>query len=428
MRNLFLSFLVAISMTGCAYHGVVPNLSFSPSFDSKKIKASIYYIENSGQIHPIQIAQGQTTYDIRTNQAIDKAFISLLQSHFSQVSSKPADAQFTAEPCFISRLRHLDSHGNAFIDVTLRLTISDAYTGAKLHVLETSDSISYTPPVSATIMQLLTGLSCFILSPITIPSMVHLAGNKAVDTAWKAMPSMVEQIDKDIQLRHQQLSDYIAEHPYSQPQVNSSKPAGYGTGFFISSNGLFVTNNHVIKDAKKITVRIHNNIYDATVVKSDGVNDLAILRVNGLTFHYLNLISSKDVKLGEKVFTIGYPNPQIQGFNPKLTRGDINSLSGALDDACRFQISCPVQPGNSGGALVNEKGEVIGIVCGKLKDSLCIKTSGTLPQNVNYAIKSSYLLALIEGIDGYSQHQPNDSDAGTAETKAENASGQVIIY
>jgi S1-C subfamily serine protease len=110
----------------------------------------------------------------------------------------------------------------------------------------------------------------------------------------------------------------------------------------------------------------------------------------------LSTSSSRSAHLGGTVATIGFPDPSLQGFSPKLAKGEIASLSGAGDDPRYFQISVPVQPGNSGGALVDERGNVIGIVSAKLDASAALAMSGSLPENVNYAVKSSFLLSFLE--------------------------------
>ena len=81
-----------------------------------------------------------------------------------------------------------------------------------------------------------------------------------------------------------------------------------------------------------------------------------------------------------------------------MAKGEIASLSGAQDDARYFQISVPVQPGNSGGALVDERGNVVGVVSVKLNARAALSTSGALPENVNYAVKSSCLLSFLESV------------------------------
>jgi S1-C subfamily serine protease len=176
------------------------------------------------------------------------------------------------------------------------------------------------------------------------------------------------------------------------------QPKASGSGFFISDDGYLVSNFHVVEEASRVTVKTKQGIFPARVVKLDPANDVALLKVSGSGFRSLPITQSGSVKLGDSVFTIGFPNPGLQGVQPKLTDGKVNSLTGMLDDARCFQVSIAVQPGNSGGALVSSAGNVVGIVTARLSDEAALLTSGALPQNVNYAIKSSYLLPLLEGV------------------------------
>jgi len=178
----------------------------------------------------------------------------------------------------------------------------------------------------------------------------------------------------------------------------SGLPSASGSGFFISDDGKLLTNFHVVDGASRIVVKTTQGSFSAKVVRLDAANDIAILTVVGSTFHSLPLAPSRTVKLGESVFTIGFPSPRLQGVEPKLTDGRISSLAGAQDDVRYFQISVPVQPGNSGGALVNSVGNVVGIVSARLSDKAGLEASGAIPQNVNYAIKSSYVLSLLESV------------------------------
>ena len=139
------------------------------------------------------------------------------------------------------------------------------------------------------------------------------------------------------------------------------------------------------------------SLISAKLVKVDAANDLALLKAEG-KFTALPVVASRGVKLGGTVATVGFPNIGLQGFAPKLAKGEIASLSGAQDDARYFQISVPVQPGNSGGALVDERGNVVGVVSAKLNAVAALSTSGALPENVNYAVKSSYLLSFLESV------------------------------
>jgi S1-C subfamily serine protease len=138
------------------------------------------------------------------------------------------------------------------------------------------------------------------------------------------------------------------------------------------------------------------------------------------------------VKLGDMVVTVGFPDVSLQGFAPKLAKGEIASLSGSADDPRYFQISVPVQPGNSGGALVDERGNVIGIVSAKLDASVALAASGALPENVNYAVKSSLLLSFLESVPAVSAKlkSPNTKDQKFEEVvkSAQDAAVLVLVY
>jgi uncharacterized protein len=172
-------------------------------------------------------------------------------------------------------------------------------------------------------------------------------------------------------------------------------PKGSGTGIFLTNDGLILTAAHVVRDSTMIKVGTHQGLKTAWVVKLDNFNDLALLKCEGI-FQSAPVKSSSGIKLGQSVFTIGFPNIEFQGFSPKMTKGEINSLSGLQDDPRHWQISVPVQPGNSGGPLFDEAGNVVGVVLSKLDAIKVAKFTGDLPQNVNYALKSIYALPLLE--------------------------------
>jgi len=193
-------------------------------------------------------------------------------------------------------------------------------------------------------------------------------------------------------------------------QVNASKAAlsqegtmpnkkgagSSGTGVFVSSEGLIVTAAHVVEGASKVEVCLPGGNRTATVMEIDSKNDLAILRIGGSGYPAAPLIPSKNINLGQSVFTIGFPNTDIQGASPKFTKGEISSLNGMRDEPTQWQISVPVQSGNSGSPLFDESGNVVGIVVSKLNAIETAKTTGDLIQNVNYAVKNAYLFAMLE--------------------------------
>ena len=165
-----------------------------------------------------------------------------------------------------------------------------------------------------------------------------------------------------------------------------------GTGFALTNNYI-VTNYHVVEDAKSIKIQGVNgnftNKYNASVVATDKFNDLAILKVSGCTISSMEIpysVKTFTSEVGEEVFVLGYPLTSTMGDEIKLTTGVISSKTGFQGDVSQYQISAPIQPGNSGGPLFDSKGNIVGIVSAKHR--------GT--ENVGYAIKASYLRNLME--------------------------------
>jgi len=187
---------------------------------------------------------------------------------------------------------------------------------------------------------------------------------------------------------------YLKLFPTSKDQTPQNRQyTSSGTGFLISSEGFIVTNHHVIKDANKITVRGLNGDFSksisAKLVIEDINNDIAIIKTDEYQTPSLTeppyIISNKKVEPGNSIFCLGYPLRATMGEEVKITNGIISSDSGFMGDITSYQISAPIQPGNSGGPLFDDKGNLIGIINAK--------HTGT--ENVSYAIKSIYLLNLI---------------------------------
>lgn len=182
------------------------------------------------------------------------------------------------------------------------------------------------------------------------------------------------------------------------PTPRRGRGIATGSGMIFTKEGHCFTNHHVIEGARTLKVRVpgHKDTINATLIASDESNDLAILKIEGWApaGELPVIVSCAAVRSGDKAFTVGYPLPSQLGQEAKFTSGDISALSGLDEDRRLMQISVPVQPGNSGGPLALEDGRVMGIVVSSLNASYMLRKRGVLPQNVNFAIKSDYLIAL----------------------------------
>lgn len=110
----------------------------------------------------------------------------------------------------------------------------------------------------------------------------------------------------------------------------------------------------------------------------------------------LHLGGGKGIRVGEDIITLGYPFGSILGDTVKVTKGNVSSLTGIANDTSIMQISAPIQPGNSGGPVLDMNGNVVGVVSAKLNELSVVLVTGSLPQNVNFAIKSQTLQVFLD--------------------------------
>lgn len=162
-----------------------------------------------------------------------------------------------------------------------------------------------------------------------------------------------------------------------------------GSGFIVSSEGYIITNYHVIKGAKKIIIsNVNDNVSEthyAELKNIDIEKDIALLKIKNNNYPINYSIQGKDLDVGEGIFVLGYPMINLMGTEIKLTNGIISSSSGFMNDKSYYQISSPIQPGNSGGPLFSNKGYLIGLITSKLSKG----------DNVGYALKASYIVDFL---------------------------------
>ncbi len=169
--------------------------------------------------------------------------------------------------------------------------------------------------------------------------------------------------------------------------VNNGKFSG--TGFALTADGYLVTSYHVIQGADSLLVEGHDRQrFHAETVYADVAHDLAILRITDRRFEGFGRLpytfKSGEAELGERVYTLGYPREEVV-----YGEGALSARSGFEGDTAFYQVSIPVNPGNSGGPLLDERGNLIGVVSGRQNDV----------QGAGFATKSSYLVRLVDSLD-----------------------------
>jgi len=209
---------------------------------------------------------------------------------------------------------------------------------------------------------------------------------------------------------------------------NSSNPdevisASSGSGFAISNQGHVITNHHVIDGCQGVKIHFDGRSVDARTLAFDPQNDLALLKGEFKPLKTLPLSDDKPEIL-QDVYVAGYPFGRRVSSTVKVTKGIVSSLSGIGNNFSNIQIDAALQPGNSGGPILDEKGNVIGVAVAKLDVKKILSDYGVIPENTNFGIKTSIVKNILEG-HGVPLKRPNNSEISKSEL-AKNLSGATF--
>jgi S1-C subfamily serine protease len=169
-----------------------------------------------------------------------------------------------------------------------------------------------------------------------------------------------------------------------------------GSGFIVNRSGDVLTNHHVVDGCRELHIMRNEKPVVATLVATDPADDLAILRLPEPVGDSAPLRGDTPVKPGEAVVVVGFPLQGLLSSEASVTAGIISRLAGPHDDTHQLQITAPVQPGNSGSPLLDASGAVVGIVVAKLNGLRIVKRTGTIPENINFAVNAKYGRALLD--------------------------------
>lgn len=190
----------------------------------------------------------------------------------------------------------------------------------------------------------------------------------------------------------QQGNSAASENPTS-PDLTE---AGFGTGFFVSSEGHVISNHHVVNGCAKVTTRINGAILEARLVANDPLNDLALLKFETNPSHVFGLTTTSPYPLQE-IVVVGFPFGEQVSSTVKFTRGIVSSVAGLANNFSQIQVDAAMQPGNSGGPILDENGNVVAVSVSKLSLKKTIEAYGVVPENINFGIKASLIRNLLDG-------------------------------
>ena len=170
---------------------------------------------------------------------------------------------------------------------------------------------------------------------------------------------------------------------------------GSGTGFFVSAEGHIVSNDHVVGICKKVASKIDGEIEYFNILNTDQVNDLGIIKGKYKSPNYLS-IKSDGAEYGEDIVAFGYPLADALSTSVKLTKGIVSALSGPGNNYSEIQIDAAIQPGNSGGPVLNYDGLVVGVASSGLNKLYMLEKSEYIPENVNFAVSAPTLANFLK--------------------------------
>jgi S1-C subfamily serine protease len=178
--------------------------------------------------------------------------------------------------------------------------------------------------------------------------------------------------------------------------LNKTYKVASGTGFYVSNTGHLITNDHVVDGCKDIKVQSNGVDIDTVLLATDPKNDLALLKANHTPSIYFS-ISDKDPEELQDVIVAGYPFGDDISSSIKFTQGIVSSLAGIGNDYSQFQIDAALQPGNSGGPIVDIYGNILGVAVAKLDFQKIMDDYGVVAENTNFGIKASAVRNLMFG-------------------------------
>jgi hypothetical protein len=195
------------------------------------------------------------------------------------------------------------------------------------------------------------------------------------------------------------------------PDNSELLQAASGSGFAVSYDGHIITNNHVIEGCENVRIHRQGTIIDAVVISRDPLNDLAVIKADFRPAAVFALEDSNP-QLMQEIYVAGYPFGQNISSSLKVTRGIVSSLTGIGNNFSNMQIDAAIQPGNSGGPIFDEAGNVIGVAVATLDILAALEEFGTIPQNTNFGIKSNVVSNFLvsNGVE------PVDSNTSTMST------------
>lgn len=204
-----------------------------------------------------------------------------------------------------------------------------------------------------------------------------------------------------------------------------------GTGFYVSSLGHVITNNHVIEGCVRNTIQVKGDVpMEAVVLARNETVDLALLKTARTPMTFASFRRGRPVRQGEEIVVYGFPLSFELSSQGNITNGLVAALSGIGDTLDRLQISAPVQGGNSGGPVMDRSGNVVAVIVSGLSSQYFIQEGRDIPQNVNFAIPGSLTMAFLDTNNVDYVLAESDASLSIADIgeRAQDFTGYILCY
>ncbi len=211
---------------------------------------------------------------------------------------------------------------------------------------------------------------------------------------------------------------------------NTPRNIGSGTAFVISNSGHLITNHHVIEECNSISFQLPGQpAIEASIVSSNSNFDLALLKTN-LSTDPAEFHSQNRLRLGDEIVVYGFPLLGDLSSQGNITSGVVSALTGLNDDLSTFQISAQIQPGNSGGPVLDRYGRVVGVIVSMANEEYFSQQSGTSPQNINFAITANITQSFLDTntIDYAQSNGLEELSIADIAEKAQSFTGAVLCF
>lgn len=202
-----------------------------------------------------------------------------------------------------------------------------------------------------------------------------------------------------------------------------AKPIDSGSGFIVSRQGHVLTNYHVVDSCQTVQSKIDGEIRTLTIVGTDVSNDLAMLQLPQRVSNAVRFREGRNIRSGDPIVVLGFPLHGLLATEAIVTTGAISALAGLGNDVRFLQMTAPIQPGSSGGPVLDQSGHIVGMAVSKLDALRLAKTTGDIPQNINFAINGPVLKAFLDanGVEyetGRSTKKMDPADIGAIVKKS----------